>query len=91
MLNIIDICNKYAWVILLNIKKSITTTNVFQKHLDASKKHFDESGCKQKIWVNQGSEFYNRSMKSWLHGNGIEMYLTHNEEKLAVAERFSEL
>ena len=22
------------------------------------------------IWVDQGSEFYNRSMKSWLHDKG---------------------
>ena len=30
-------------------------------------KILDESNCKpKKIWVDQGSEFYNRSMKSWL-------------------------
>ena len=28
-------------------------------------------------------------MKSWLQGNDIEMYLTHQEGKSAVAERFS--
>ena len=32
-----------------------------------------------------GSAFYNRSMKSWLHGNDIEMYSTHNEGKFIVA------
>ena len=26
-------------------------------------------------------------MKSWLQDNKIEMYLSHNEEKLVVAER----
>ena len=37
----------------------------------------DESGCKpNKIWVYKGSEFYNRSIKSWLPDNGIEMYST---------------
>ena len=29
----------------------------------------------------KGSEFYNRSMKSWLEKNDIEMYSTHNEGK----------
>ena len=29
-----------------------------------------------------------RSMKSWLHDNGIEMHSTHNEVKSVVAERF---
>ena len=34
------------------------------------------------------SEFYNRSMKSWLQDNNIEMYSTHNQGKSVVAERF---
>ena len=33
-------------------------------------------------------EFYNRSMKSWLEKNDIEMYSAHNEGKSVVAERF---
>ena len=40
------------------------------------------------MWVDKGSEFYNRSMKSWLEKNNIEMYSTHNEGKSFVAERF---
>ena len=38
--------------------------------------------------MGKGSEYYNRSMKSWLQDNDIEMYSTHNEEKPVVAERF---
>ena len=38
--------------------------------------------------VDKGSEFYNRSVKSFLHNNNIEMYSTHNEGKSVVAERF---
>ena len=34
-----------------------------------------------------GSEFYNRSMKSFLENNNVEMYSTHNKEKSVVAER----
>ena len=49
----------------------------------------DESNRKpNKIWVDKGSEFYNRSMKSWLQDNDIEMYSTYNEGKSVVAERF---
>ena len=48
----------------------------------------DTSGCKpNKIWIDKGSEFYNRSMKSWLQDNDMEMYSTHNKEKSVVAER----
>ena len=41
-----------------------------------------------KIWVDKKSEFYNRSIKSWLEKNAIEMYSAHNEGKSVVAERF---
>ena len=62
-------------------KKSITITNAFQKILN-------ESGRKPKqIWVDKGSEFYNRSIKSSLEKNDIEMYSTHNTIKSAAGER----
>ena len=78
----IDIFSKYARVIPLKDKKSIAIPNAFQKILD-------ESNRKQNIiWVDKGSEFYNRSMKSWLEKNSIEMYSIHNEGKSVVAERF---
>ena len=38
--------------------------------------------------VEKGSEFYNSSMKSWLVKNDIKMYLTYNEGKFVLAERF---
>ena len=41
-----------------------------------------------KIWVDKGSEFYNKSMKSWLQDYDTEMHSTQNEGKSAVAERF---
>ena len=65
---------------LLQIKNGITITNTFQKIL--------ETNCKlSKIWGDNGSEFYNRSINSWLEKNAIEMYSTHNEGKSVVAER----
>ena len=41
-----------------------------------------------KIWVDKGSEFYSRSMKTWLEKNAIEMYSIHKEGKSVVAEIF---
>ena len=38
--------------------------------------------------MDKGSEFYNRSMKSWFQDNDIEMYSTHNKGKSVVTERF---
>ena len=41
-----------------------------------------------KIWVDKSSEIYNKSMKSWIEKNDIEMYSTHNEGISVVTERF---
>ena len=65
MLCVIGIYSKYSWVIPLKDKKGITITNASQKIL----KEFNRNP--NKIWVDKGSEFYNRSMKSWLEKSGI--------------------
>ena len=52
------------------------------------KKIITEGRKPNKIWVDQGSEFYNNSFKRILKINSIEMYSTYNEGKSAVAERF---
>ena len=82
LLCVIDLCSKYAWVVSLKNKKSITVTDAFQKMLDNSKIK------PNRLWVDQGSEFSNNVFKKWLKGNNIEMYSTHNEGKLIAAERF---
>ena len=41
-----------------------------------------------KIWVDQGGEFYNNVFEKWLSDNDINMYSTYNEGKSVVAERF---
>ena len=79
---LIGIYSKYAWVISLKYKNGIVITNAFQKILDESNRK------PSKIWLGKGSEFYNRSMKSWLEKNDIEMCSTNNEGKSVVAERF---
>ena len=61
-------------------KKGITITKGVQEILSRHKPN--------KIWVDEGSEFYNGSVKSWLQDNDIEMYATHNEEKSVATKRF---
>ena len=62
-----------------NYNYKITFTNAFQKILDESTLR------PNKIWVDKGSTFYNRSIKSWMQNNDIEMHSTHHEGKSAVA------
>ena len=79
---IIDIFSKFVWVVPLKDKKGVSIVDAFQKILD-------KSGRKpNKIWVDQGSEFYNNIFKKWLKDNDIELYPIHNEGKPVVAERF---
>ena len=82
LLCVIDIYSKYAWVVPLKVKKDVSIVNAFQSILNKSNRK------PNKILVDKGSEFYNRSMKSWLEKNNIEMYSAHNKGKSVVAERF---
>ena len=77
LLCVIDIFSKYP----LKEKKAITITNAFEKILEESNRKTN------KIWVDKGSKFYNKSMESWLEKSDTEMYSIHNEEKAVIAER----
>ena len=77
----IDLFSKYAWVVPIKDKKGTSIVNAFQKIISEGRKP-------NKIWVDQGSEFYNKSFKDFLKINNIEMYSTYNEGKSVVAERF---
>ena len=71
----IDLFSNYAWVVPLKNKRGITIVNAFQKKIS--------EGCKtNKIWVDQGGEFYIKLFKRFLKINNIEMYSTYNEGNL---------
>ena len=74
--------SKYAFVIPLKDKKAISILNVFNKII----KQYNKKP--NKIWVDQGGEFYNNIFKKWLSDNDIIMYSMYNEGKSVVAERF---
>ena len=58
LLCIIDIFSKYAWIIPLKDRKGTTITNASQNVLKESNRK------PNKTWVDKGSEFYNRLVKS---------------------------
>ena len=78
----IDLYSKYAFVIPLKDKNGIRIVNEFNKIIKQCNRK------PNKIWVDQGGEFYNNVFKKWLSDNDIIMYSTYNEGKLVVAERF---
>ena len=82
LLCVIDLFSKYVWVVPLKDRKGVSIINAFQKILDSSKRK------PNKIWVDQGSEFYSNVFKKFLKDNAIGMYSPYNEGKSVVAERF---
>ena len=83
VLCVIDLFSKYTFAVPLKDKKSVSIVDAFREILDKSKRK------PNKIWVDQGREFYNSAFKKWLKDNDITMYSTYNEGKSVVAERFS--
>ena len=66
----IDLFSKYAWVGSLKDKRGINTVNAFQIIISEGRKP-------NKIWVDQGGEFYNKLFKRFLKISNIEMYSTY--------------
>ena len=69
----IDLSSKYASTILIKNKQGTSIVHAFKKILS------DSNRKPNKIWVDQGSEFYNKSFEDFLKINNIEMYSTYNE------------
>ena len=78
----INLYSNYAFVIPFKDKKGISIVNAFDRIIKQSNRK------PNKIWVDQGGEFYNNVFEKWLSDNDINMYSTNNEGKSVVAERF---
>ena len=77
----IDLFSKYVWVVPLKDKRGVTIFNVFQKIFSKGRKA-------NKIWVDQGGEFYNKLFKRFLKTNNTDMHSSNNEINSVVAEKF---
>ena len=89
ILTVIDIFTKYAWAIPLKNKSGLSITNGFKTILSEGRKP-------EKLWVDRGSEFYNKTFKSLLKeygtgkaASGIELYSTYSDLKAVFIERFN--
>ena len=82
LLCIIVFFSKCAWVVPLKAKKGATIVDAFQNiENDLQRKP-------NKVCVDQGSEFYKKSLKKLLDDNVIKMYSIYYEGTSVVAERF---
>ena len=89
ILTVIDIFTKYAWAIPLKNKSGLSITIGFKAILSEGRKP-------EKLWVDRGSEFYNKTFKSLLKeygtgkaASGIELYSTYSDLQAVFIERFN--
>ena len=64
----VDLFSKYAFVIPIKDKGGISIVNAFNKIIKQSNRK------PNKIWVDQGGEFYNNVFENWPSDNVINMY-----------------
>ncbi|HRP37281.1 MAG TPA: DDE-type integrase/transposase/recombinase, partial [Candidatus Dojkabacteria bacterium] len=82
ILCVIDVFSKYAWCVAMKNKDSETVLKAVKQIIEESKRE------PEKIWVDKGSEFYNKKFKDWANKNDIVIYSTYSESKSVVVERF---
>ena len=82
LLCVIDVFIIYACVKPIKDKNSKTLLNAFIEIVNESNRE------PEKLWVDQGREFYNKLLQEWLGNDDILMWSTHNGGKSVTAERF---
>jgi hypothetical protein len=79
LLNIVDLYSRYAYSFPLKSKKAMAILDAFKSLKELPKN----------IWVDQGSEFYNRDFKKFCKDNNINLYHTYSGLKSVYVERFN--
>jgi hypothetical protein len=82
MLTCIDLFSRYAWVIPMKNKTGKETATAIEQIIKKAKTQ------PNKIWVDEGTEFYNKDVKKTL-GRSTSLYSTHGKAKAAIIERFN--
>ena len=89
ILTVIDIFTKYAWAIQLKSKSGLSITNVFKIVLSDYPQGGSGHRKPEKLWVDRGSEFYNKKFKSLLKEYETKLYSTYSDLKAVFIERFN--
>ena len=76
ILNVIDIFTKYAWASPLKIESGLSITNGFKIVLVEHPQGGSESRKPENLWVDRGSEFYNKTFKPLLKEYATELRST---------------
>ena len=89
ILTVIDNFTKYAWANPLKNKSGLSVTNGFKRVLSENPQGGSEHRKPEKLWVDRGSEFYNKTFKSLLKEYETKLYSTYSDLKAVFIERFN--
>ena len=81
LLTVIYIFSNFFWVIPLKDKTGKSVTEAFTKII--------KPRITNHLWVDEGTEFFNKTFKQFLADNKINIYHTFNEGKAVVIELFN--
>jgi len=84
LLTVIDCFSKYAWAIPLKKKDSLTTVEAFKQLFRESKPRVP-----QRLQTDKGKEFLNTPVQNYLKNKNVHHFVTQNETKAAMVERFN--
>ena len=89
ILIVIDIFTKYTWAIPLKNTSGLSITNGFKRVLGEHPQGGSERRKPEKLWVDRGSEFYNKTFQSLLKEYETKLYSTYYDLKAVFIERFN--
>ena len=82
LLTCIDILSKYAWVVPLKTKTGSELVKAFTKIFQQGRKP-------DKLQTDAGTEFKNKTFQTFLKQHQVHHFVTYNETKAQVVERFN--
>ena len=81
ILMIIDCFSRYGWAIPLKDKSG-------PEVLRGLKLVYEKTPS-LRLWSDEGREFWNKDVQSYLKSKGVVLYSTHNKEKCSIVERWN--
>jgi len=82
LLTVLDVLSKYAWVKPLKAKTGVALVNAFDKILKQGRRP-------NRLQMDRGTEFYNRTFQRWLKDQRMHHFSTEGDAKVSVVERFN--
>ena len=84
MLNCVDVFSRFAWSVPIPNKSMEVVLEGLKQIVKENKNIYPE-----KLWTDQGAEFYNKKVKEWCNDHNITLYSTYGKAKSAMVERFN--